>query len=101
MKTFKISLVAASFLVAFMLIFSACTKTDINAKAGGKVSLFLTDGPGEYDSVFIDFQKVEVKIEQSRKYLALVVEQLGVLNQLLGLLHGLQEAIGVAELGES
>ena len=68
MKTFKISLVAASFLVAFMLIFSACTKTDINAKAGGKVSLFLTDGPGEYDSVFIDIQKVEVKIDNDSLY---------------------------------
>jgi hypothetical protein len=68
MKTLKISLVAASALVAFMLIFSACTKTGIDASAGGKVSVFLTDGPGEFDSVFIDIQKVEVKIDTSSTY---------------------------------
>ena len=68
MKTFKISLIAASLLVVFMLIFSACTKTDINASAGGKVSVFLTDGPGEFDSVFIDIQKVEVKIDNDSLY---------------------------------
>lgn len=65
MKTLKISLVAASLLVAFMLIFSACTKNGINASGGGKVSIYLTDGPGEFDSVFIDIQKVEVKIDTS------------------------------------
>ncbi len=63
MKTLKISLVAASLLVAFMLIFSGCTKNVIDASAGGKVAVYLTDGPGEFDSVFIDIQKVEVKID--------------------------------------
>lgn len=65
MKTLKLTLVAASLVVAFMLIFSACTKTGIDASAGGKVSVYLTDGPGEFDSVFIDIQKVEVKIDTS------------------------------------
>lgn len=65
MKTLKFSLVAASLVAAFMLIFSACTKTGIDASAGGKVAVYLTDGPGEYDSVFIDIQKVEVKIDTS------------------------------------
>ena len=68
MKTFKLSLVAASIVVAFMLIFSACTKTGIDASAGGKVAVYLTDGPGEFDAVFIDIQKVEVKIDTSSKY---------------------------------
>ena len=68
MKTFKISLVAASLLAAFLLIFSACTKTGIEPNVGGKVSLYLTDGPGEYDSVFIDIQKVEVKIDTNSAY---------------------------------
>ena len=68
MKTLKISLVAASLLVAFLLIFSACTKTGIDTSAGGKVSVFLTDGPGEFDSVFIDIQKVEVKIDTNSVY---------------------------------
>lgn len=65
MKTFKISLIAASLLAAFMLIFSACTKNGVDTSAGGKVALYLTDGPGEFDSVFIDIQKVEVKIDTS------------------------------------
>lgn len=68
MKTLKISLVAASLLVAFMLIFSACTKNGIDSSAGGKVAIYLTDGPGEFDSVFIDIQKVEVKIDTSTGY---------------------------------
>lgn len=68
MKTLKISLVAASLLVAFLLIFSACTKTGIDTSAGGKVSVFLTDGPGEFDEVFIDIQKVEVKIDTNSIY---------------------------------
>ena len=65
MKTLKISLIAASLLVAFMLIFSGCTKNGIDASAGGKVAVYLTDGPGEFDAVFIDIQKVEVKIDTS------------------------------------
>lgn len=68
MKTLKISLVAASLLAAVMLIFSACTKTGADAIAGSKVAVYLTDGPGEYDSVFIDIQKVEVKIDTSSTY---------------------------------
>jgi len=68
MKTLKISLVAASLLVAFILIFSACTKNGIDASAGGKVAIYLTDGPGEFDAVFIDIQKVEVKIDTSTGY---------------------------------
>jgi hypothetical protein len=68
MKTFKLSLVLASVLAAFMLIFSACTKNEVDTSAGGKVALYLTDGPGEFDSVFIDIQKVEVKIDTSTIY---------------------------------
>lgn len=68
MKTLKISLVAASLFAAIILIFSACTKAGIEANAGGKVNVFLTDGPGEFDSVFIDIQKVEVKIDTNSVY---------------------------------
>ena len=68
MKTLKISLIAASLLVAFMLIFSSCTKNALDVNAGGKVTVYLTDGPGEFDSVFIDIQKVEVKIDTNSTY---------------------------------
>jgi hypothetical protein len=63
MKTIKISFIAASLFAALMLIFSACTKNGINSSTDGKVAVYLTDGPGEFDAVFIDIQKVEVKID--------------------------------------
>ena len=62
MKTNKLFLSLASFVVAFALFLSACTKNDVNASRGN-VSIFLTDGPGEFDSVFIDITKVEVKVD--------------------------------------
>ena len=68
MKTIKISFIAASLFAALMLIFSACTKNGIDTSAGGKVAIYLTDGPGEFDSVFIDIQKVEVKIDTNSVY---------------------------------
>lgn len=62
MKTNKIFLGMASFVVALAVFLSACTKNGVNASRGN-VSVFLTDGPGEYDSVFIDITKVEVKVD--------------------------------------
>lgn len=62
MKTNKLFLGLASFVFAFALFLSACTKNDVNASRGN-VSIFLTDGPGEFDSVFIDITKVEVKVD--------------------------------------
>lgn len=62
MKTNKIFLGMASLVVALAVFLSACTKNGVNASRGN-VSIFLTDGPGEYDSVFIDITKVEVKVD--------------------------------------
>ena len=62
MKTNKFFLGMASFVVALAVFLSACTKNGVNASRGN-VSVFLTDGPGEYDSVFIDITKVEVKVD--------------------------------------
>lgn len=62
MKTNKIFLGMASFVVALAVFLSACTKNGVNASRGN-VSVFLTDGPGDYDSVFIDITKVEVKVD--------------------------------------
>jgi len=62
MKTIKISLGLASVLALFAIIFSACTKSGVNANRDS-VGVYLTDGPGEYDSVFIDITKVEVKVD--------------------------------------
>lgn len=62
MKTNKLSLALATAFVAFALIFSACSKTGVNANRD-TVAVYMTDGPGEYDSVFIDITKVEVKVD--------------------------------------
>jgi len=62
MKTNKIFLGMASLVVALAVFLTACTKNGINASRGN-VSVFLTDGPGDYDSVFIDITKVEGKVD--------------------------------------
>jgi Domain of unknown function (DUF4382)/Carboxypeptidase regulatory-like domain len=62
MKTNRIFLGMASLVVALAVFLSACTKNGVNASRGN-VALYLTDGPGEYDSVFIDITKVEVKVD--------------------------------------
>ncbi len=62
MTTNKIFLGMASLVVALAVFLSACTKNDVKASRGN-VSIYLTDGPGEFDSVFIDITKVEVKVD--------------------------------------
>ena len=62
MKTNKIFLGMASLVVALAVFLSACTKNDVKASRGD-VSIYLTDGPGEFDSVCIDITKVEVKVD--------------------------------------
>jgi hypothetical protein len=62
MKTNKLFLGLGSLVMALVLFLTACNKTGMNAESGN-VAIFLTDGPGEYDSVFIDIQKVEVKVD--------------------------------------
>jgi len=62
MKTNKLFLGLGSLVMALVLFLTACNKSGMNA-GSGNVAIFLTDGPGEYDSVFIDIQKVEVKID--------------------------------------
>ena len=66
MKTKRIFLGLASMIVAFALIFSACTKSGLNEN--GAVAVFLTDGPGDFDAVNIDIQKVEVKVDKDEKH---------------------------------
>jgi hypothetical protein len=48
--------------LALAVFLTACTKNGVNASSGN-LSVYLTDGPGEYDSVFIDITKVEVKVD--------------------------------------
>jgi hypothetical protein len=66
MKTNKIFLGLASAVIAMVLVFSACTKSGVNGNAS--VAVFLTDGPGDFDAVNIDIQKVEVKVDKDEQH---------------------------------
>jgi hypothetical protein len=57
MKTNKLFLGLASLVLALAVFLTACTKNGINASSGN-LSVYLTDGPGEYDSVFIDITMI-------------------------------------------
>lgn len=66
MKTGKFFLGLASAVIAVVLIFSACTKSSVSENSS--VAVFLTDGPGDFDAVNIDIQKVEVKVDKDEKH---------------------------------
>ena len=66
MKTSKFFLGLASAVIAMVLVFSACTKSGVNGNSS--VAVFLTDGPGDFDAVNIDIQKVEVKVDKDEKH---------------------------------
>lgn len=66
MKTSKFFLGLASAVFAMVLVFSACTKSGVNENSS--VAVFLTDGPGDFDAVNIDIQKVEVKVDKDEKH---------------------------------
>jgi hypothetical protein len=66
MKTIKNFLGLASVVIVMALVFSACTKSGINGNSS--VAVFLTDGPGDFDAVNIDIQKVEVKVDKDEKH---------------------------------
>lgn len=62
MKTTTFFARLASLAMVLLLGFSACTKSD--ADTASTLTVFLTDGPGDYDKVFIDIEKVEVKVDK-------------------------------------
>lgn len=66
MKTNKLFLSLAFAAIAMVLSFTACTKSGM--KGSDAVSVFLTDGPGDFDAVNIDIQKVEVKVDKDEKH---------------------------------
>ena len=49
-------------LLGFTIAFTACDKSDIART--DSFQLFLTDGPGDYQKVNIDIQKVEIKVDK-------------------------------------
>lgn len=65
MKTNQLFTRLAAVVVVVLLGFTSCTKSGLESDS--TVSVFLTDGPGDYDNVFIDIVKVEVKVDKDEK----------------------------------
>lgn len=61
MKTKNFLARLATVLSVVLLSFSACTKNE--SSGASTLSVFLTDGPGEFEAVNIDIRKVEVKVD--------------------------------------
>jgi len=53
----------ASVALFFSVLFTSCQKNESATASKNALSVYLTDAPGDFDSVFIDIQKVEVKID--------------------------------------
>jgi len=66
MKTNRIFLGLASMLVAFVLTFSACTKSGI--RSGEGLQVYLTDGPTDLKAVSLDIVKVEAKVDNDERH---------------------------------
>lgn len=66
MKKMKFYVTLTSMLLMFAFVFSACEKNAVDS--GSNLEVFLTDGPGEFDAVNIDIQKVEVKVDKSEEH---------------------------------
>ncbi len=61
MKTKNLSFSLMLLLVSFVISFTACDKSDIPKTSS--FQLYLTDGPGDFQKVNIDIQKVEIKVD--------------------------------------
>lgn len=60
MKNLRVIFALGAILLVTSFFFISCDKTP---ESRSSVSVYLTDGPGEYDAVMIDIQKVEVKVD--------------------------------------
>ena len=65
MKTKNLFLAFASLLMIFAISFSSCTKNGVSG--GDSLQIYLTDGPGDFEAVNIDIQKIEVKLDKDEK----------------------------------
>jgi Domain of unknown function (DUF4382) len=72
MKKFKKSIQSISILCLSIIVFFIACQKQIDATSNDqerrKLSVYLTDDPCQYDSVFIDIRFVEVKIDTTRKH---------------------------------
>lgn len=71
-------------LIALAFVFTACTEED-NSDEPSRLSIRLTDAPGDFDSVLIDIQEIEITTNEGKRNY--VVQYPGVYN-LLELANG-------------
>lgn len=66
MKTKNLFLATLAIVMSFAIALTSCTKNGNNA--GTAIKVMLTDGPGDFESVKIDIQKVEVKVDAHEQH---------------------------------
>jgi hypothetical protein len=66
MKTKRIFLGFASMIMAFAILFSACTKSGMGS--GNGLQVYLTDAPTDLAAVSLDILKVEAKVDNDDKH---------------------------------
>jgi len=66
MKTKRIFLGFASMIMAFAVLFSACTKSGMGS--GNGLQVYLTDAPTDLAAVSLDILKVEAKVDNDDKH---------------------------------
>lgn len=67
MKTYSLKWLAIAIIPFLMIAIASCKKNDITADDipanQNKISVYLTDGPGYFDSVLVNIQSIAVKID--------------------------------------
>jgi hypothetical protein len=92
---------SAALLAVFALSFASCSKDDDddnnnNTQGKAKVNFRLTDGPADYDNVYIDIQSVEVTMADSGKVTVAAIRP-GVYD-LLKFSNGVDTLLAAAEI---
>lgn len=52
-------------LISFSLLLFACSKKDASSSGKARMQVFLTDGPGDYQAVYIDVQDIKINYSSS------------------------------------
>lgn len=72
MKTYSFKWIWGVFAAFLMLTFASCQKSDVQTDDilpnQNKISVYLTDGPGYFDSIFVNIQSVAVKIDTTEQW---------------------------------
>lgn len=72
MKAYSLKWMSGFFAAVLILAASSCKKSDMETDDIGpnqnKISVYLTDGPGYFDSIFVNIQSMAVKIDSTQAW---------------------------------